>query len=182
MKTADNQPLYGLMAEFHDATSIVEAARRAHGEGYRKMDAYTPFPIEALSEAMGWHSRGRLPKLVLLGGILGCLSGFGLQYWTTVIAYPMNVGGRPMVSWPAWIPVAFEMTILFAALAAVLGMLGLNGLPRHHHPVFNAPNFALASQERFFLCIESADPLFEEERTRRFLESLNPAAVSTVDH
>jgi hypothetical protein len=180
--TSGGPTIYGLMAEFGDPTSVVEAARRAYQKGYRKMDAYTPFPIEELAEALGYHTRGRLPRLVLAGGILGCLGGLALQYWTTVIAYPMNVGGRPMVSWPAWVPVAFETTVLCAALAAVLGMLALNGLPRPHHPVFNAPNFALASQERFFLCLESEDPLFDLEESRRFLEGLNARSVSVVEH
>lgn len=172
--------LYGLMAEFHDPTEVVAAARRAYAEGYRRMDGFSPFPIEELSEALGWHTRGRLPKLVLAGGLTGAVGGYLLQYWTAVHAYPLNVGGKPLHSWPAFIPIAFELGILFAAFAAVLGMLGLNGLPRPHHPVFNAPNFALASTDRFFLCIEASDPLFDRAATRRFLESLNPTVVSDV--
>jgi hypothetical protein len=174
--------LFGLMAEFHEPSRIVAAARSAHEAGYRKMDAYTPFPMEELAESLGHHSRGPLPLLVLLGGLAGAAGGFGLQYWASVIAYPLNVGGRPLNSWPAFIPVTFETTVLLAALTAVFGMLALNGLPRPHHPVFNAPNFALASQERFFLCIESDDPKFDETATRRFLESLRPAQVSEVEH
>jgi hypothetical protein len=174
--------LYGLMAEFHEPSRIVAAARRAHAEGYRKMDAYTPFPMEELSEALGQHSRGPLPLLVLLGGLFGAAAGFGLQYWASTIAYPLNVGGRPLNSWPSFIPVTFETTVLFASLTAVLAMLALNGLPRPHHPVFNAPNFALASQERFFLCIESDDPRFDEQETRRFLESLRPTEVAEVEY
>jgi hypothetical protein len=170
------------MAEFHEPSRIVAAARRAYEAGYRKMDAYTPFPMEELAESMGHHSRGRLPLLVLLGGLAGAAAGFGLQYWTSVFAYPLNVGGRPLNSWPAFIPVTFETTVLLAALTAVFGMLLLNGLPRPHHPVFNAPHFALASQERFFLCIESDDPKFDEEETRRFLESLRPSEVSDVEY
>ena len=173
--------VYGLMAEFHDVDSIVLAAHQAHEAGYRKMDAYTPFPIEELAEAMGWKTRGRLPRLVLLGGLAGAAAGYGLQYWASVIAYPVNVGGRPLHSWPSFIPVTFEMAILFAALSAVLGMLALNGLPRPHHPVFNAPNFALASTDRFFLCIEAVDPRFDPVATRQFLDSLHPAHVSQVD-
>ena len=172
--------LYGLMAEFHDPTEVVAAARRAYAEGYRRMDGFSPFPIEELSEALGWHTRGRLPKMVLAGGLTGAVGGYLLQYWTAVHAYPLNVGGKPLHSWPAFIPIAFELGILFAAFAAVLGMLGLNGLPRPHHPVFNAPNFALASTDRFFLCIEASDPLFDRAATRRFLESLNPTVVSDV--
>ena len=174
--------LYGIMAEFHDTTAVVEAARKAHKEGYRKMDAYTPFPIEELGEALGYHSRGRLPFMVLAGGIVGAVVGFGLQYWSSVMAYPMNIGGRPLNSWPAFIPVTFEVTVLFAALTAVFGMIALNGLPRPHHPVFNARNFALASQERFFLCIEAEDPQFDARQTRRFIESLNPAEVSEIEY
>jgi len=181
-RRTERKPIYGLMAEFKDPTSVVGAARKAYEAGYRKMDAFTPFPIEELSEALGWHTRGRLPKMVLLGGITGCVSGLALQYWVSAVAYPLNVGGRPFFSLPAFIPVMFEMTVLFAAFTAVLGMLALNGLPRPYHPVFNAPNFALASQDRFFLCIESEDPLFDQEKTRRFLESVDPVMVSVVDH
>jgi hypothetical protein len=172
--------LYGLMAEFRDTGAVVAAARRAREAGYTRMDAFTPFPIEELSEALGWRTRGRLPKLVLMGGVAGAAAGYGLQYYAAVIAYPVNVGGRPLHSWPSFIPITFEMMILFAALTAVLGMLALNGLPRPYHPVFNAPGFALASSDRFFLCIESTDPLFEVAETRRFLESLNPTGISDV--
>jgi hypothetical protein len=172
--------LYGLMAEFRDPTDVVAAARKAYAEGYRRMDGFSPFPIEELSEALGWHTRGRLPKMVLAGGLIGATSGYLLQYWSAVHAYPLNIGGKPLHSWPAFIPITFEMGILFAAFAAVLGMLGLNGLPRPHHPVFNAPNFALASTDRFFLCIEASDPLFDRASTRRFLESLHPTVVSDV--
>lgn len=181
MKT-ERSDIYGLMAEFHEPGDVVAAARRAYDTGYRKMDAYTPYPIEELSEALGWHTRGRLPKLVLLGGLVGAAGGYLLQYYTTVIAYPMNVGGRPLHSWPAFIPVTFETGVLCAALTAVLAMLALNGLPRPYHPVFNAPNFALASTDRFFLCLEAEDPLFDPEETRRFLESLGPAEISKVEH
>jgi len=172
--------IYGLMAEFHDPGTVVSAARRAYQAGYRQMDAYTPFPIEELSEALGWHTRGRLPKLVLLGGLLGAAGGYLLQYYTAVIAYPINIGGRPLHSWPSFIPVTFECGILAAALTAVLGMLALNGLPQPYHPVFNAPNFALASTDRFFLCIESRDPRYDPVETRKFLESLRPSEVSEV--
>ena len=174
--------IYGLMAEFRDPGSIVAAARRARERGYTKMDGYTPFPLEELSEATGWRTRGRLPKLVLIGGLAGAAGGYLLQYYAAVIAYPFNVGGRPPHSWPAFIPITFELGILAAALTAVLGMLALNGLPRPHHPVFNAPNFALASTDRFFLCIEARDPQFDPIETRRFLESLNPVEVSDVEH
>jgi len=180
-KTADDKTLYGIMAEFHDPTAVVKAAQSAYDAGYRKMDAFTPFPIEELSEALGYHSRGRLPFLVLMGGLFGAAVGFGLQYWVSVMAYPLNIGGRPLNSWPAFIPVTFEMTILFAAVTAVFAMIGLNGLPRPHHPVFNAPNFALASQERFFFCIEAQDPQFDPVATRRFMESMGAAEVEDID-
>ena len=173
-------PLYGLMAEFADPTAAVQAARRARESGYRRMDAYTPYPIEEMAEALGYHSRGRLPRLVFLGGLMGAAGGFLLQYWTSVIHYPLNVGGRPLNSWPAFIPITFEITILVAALTAVLGMLALNGLPQPYHPVFNVPEFALASRDRFFLCIEAADPRFDDAATRRFLESLQPTGVYSV--
>ena len=151
-------PIHGLMAEFDSPTDLVLAARRAHAEGYRRMDAYTPFPIEELNEAIGFHHT-RLPLVVLVGGILGCVGGYGLQYWVSAIAYPLNVGGRPYHSWPSFIPVTFETTVLLAALSAVLGMLALNGLPMPYHPVFNVKSFALASKDKFFLCIEAADPI-----------------------
>jgi hypothetical protein len=171
--------IYGLMAEFHSPGEVVEAAHRVRGEGYRKVDAYSPYPIEALSEALDFH-RSKLPLLVLVGGIVGLLAGYGLQYWAAVIEYPMNIGGRPFHSWPSFIPPAYETTILLAALTAVLGMLALNGLPEPYHPVFNVPHFALASRDRFFLCIEAADPRFDREATRRFLEGL-PGATDITE-
>jgi hypothetical protein len=145
------------------------------------MDGYSPYPIEELSEAIGFHHT-RLPLIVLIGGMVGCLGGYLLQYWVSVIEYPMNIAGRPLNSWPSFIPVTFETTVLFAALAAVFGMLGLNGLPMPYHPVFNVPRFALASRDRFFLCIEAADPRFDRETTMQFLKSLGPRSVSEVQH
>jgi hypothetical protein len=171
--------VYGLMAEFEDPTTLVAATNRAHDAGYRRMDAYSPFPIEELHEALG-APPSRLPLVVLIGGLLGCLGGYGLQYWVAAIAYPVNVGGKPLQSWPAFIPVTFECTILAAALAAVLGMLALNGLPMPYHPVFNVQRFALASRNRFFLVIEASDAKFELEETRRFLNAQHPREVTVV--
>ena len=171
--------LHGLMAEFDDPNALVSAAQRARHEGYKRMDAYSPFPIEELHDALGLHHT-RLPLIVLIGGLCGCVAGYLLQYWTSAVAYPINVGGKPFHSWPAFIPVTFECTILGAALAAVFGMLALNGLPMPYHPVFNVPRFALASRNRFFLCIEARDAKFDLEETRHFLETLEPREVSTV--
>jgi len=173
-------PLFGLLAEFDSATELVRAAKATYASGYRRIDAYSPFPIEELSEAIGF-GHNRLSLLVLIGGIVGGLVGFGLQYWAAGITYPINVGGRPLNSWPAFIPITFEMTVLFAALTAVLGMLALNGLPQPYHPAFNVPRFALASNDRFFLLIAKADPLFTHDGTLEFLKSLNPREVSDVD-
>ena len=173
-------PIYGLMAEFDSPTELVLAARHTYAEGYRKLDAYTPFPVEELSEAIGFH-KTNVPMVVLVGGILGGLGGYLMQYWISAINYPLNVGGRPYHSWPAFIVVTFEMTILAAGLTAVLGMLGLNGLPMPYHPIFNAPRFVLASRDRFFLCIEAKDPLFDAEKTSRFLATLKARVVSEVE-
>ncbi len=172
--------LYGLLAEFDTPDDLVAAAERAHADGYRRLDAYTPFPVHGLAEAIGFRTN-RLPLLVLIGGILGAGFGFFSQYWAAVFDYPINVGGRPLNSWPAFIPITFEVTILLAALTAVLGMLALNGLPQPYHPVFNAPRFALATRDRFFLCIEAADPRFDPQATRKFLEDLGAKEVTDVE-
>ncbi len=174
-------PIYGLMAEFTEPNELIVAARTTREAGYTRIDVYTPYPIEEVSEALHLR-RTRLPLLVLIGGIIGGCAGFALQYWAATIAYPLNIGGRPFNSWPAFIPITFETTVLVAAFFAVLGMLALNGLPMPYHPVFNVPRFALASRDRFFLCIEATDPLFDREGTRRFLERLVPREVSEVDH
>jgi Alternative complex III, ActD subunit len=179
MATTKRQPVYGLMAEFEDPNQLVAAAHRAREAGYRRMDAYSPLPIEELHEAIGFHDT-KLPMIVLIGGLVGCLAGYLLQYWVSTMAYPINVGGKPLNSWPAFIPVTFECTILGAALSAVLGMLGLNGLPQPYHPVFNVARFALASRNRFFLCIEARDRKFDLEETRRFLETLEAREVTVV--
>ncbi len=173
--------IYGLMAEFDHPEDLLAAAARARDAGFQRMDAYTPFPVHGLEEAMGLRHT-RLPFVVLIGGIIGGLAGYGLQYYVHVINYPLNIGGRPYHSWPSFIPVTFETTVLFAALAAVLGMLALNGLPTPYHPVFNVPRFELASRSHFFLCIEATDPMFDLPSTRRFLESLNAQEVTEVEY
>lgn len=172
--------IYGLMAEFDTPAALVSAAEKARLEGYRKMDAYSPIPIEELAEALGL-GRTRVPLITLLGGIVGGIGGYSLEYWSQAIAYPMNVGGRPYHSWPHFIPVTFETTVLGAALACFLGMWALNGLPQPYHPVFNVPAFAArAARDRFFLCIEATDPRFDRHSTWKFLESLHPVGVSEV--
>jgi hypothetical protein len=173
------KPIYGLMAEFETPTALVAAARAAREKGYRKLDAYSPFPIEELTDALHLH-HNKLPLIVLLGGIIGGLAGYLLQYYVTVVYFPINIAGRPLHSWPSYIIITFETTILFAAISAVLGMLALCGLPMPYHPTFNVPRFALASRNRFFLCIESRDPLFDRATTIQFLETLEPREVSEV--
>jgi hypothetical protein len=172
---------YGLMAEFSDAESLLAAVRRVRDAGYTKFDAFSPFPIHGMPEAIGFKDRSVAP-IVLAGGLIGLVAGYGLQYWTSVIAYPINIGGRPYHSWPMFVPPAFETTILFASIAALVGMLALNGLPQPYHPVFNAPRFSLASQESFFLVVEADDPKFEADGTRRMLDSLQPREVVEVPH
>ncbi|HEV8048044.1 MAG TPA: DUF3341 domain-containing protein [Terriglobales bacterium] len=171
--------VYGTMAEFDSAQALVDAAHRTHEAGYQKIDAYSPFPIEGLAEAIGFHSN-RVPLVVLIGGLLGGLSGYALQYWVSVISYPINVGGKPYHSWPAFIVVTFEMTILFGGIFAVFGMLALNGLPMPYHPVFNVPRFAFATKDRFFLIVFSTDPKYNPSGTRSFLESLGPRSIAEV--
>ena len=171
--------VYGLLAEFAQPESLLAAAERARAAGYRRMDAYTPFPVHGLSDAIGFHHT-RLPLIVLFGGITGAVLGFGLQYWYENIHFMMNVGGRPHNSWPSFVVITFEMTILCAALSAVLGMLALNGLPQPYHPLFNVPSFELASRSHFFLCIEARDPKFDLDATRDFLEDLDPISIAVV--
>ena len=176
MKTT---PIYGMMAEFDSASDLVVAARKTHEAGYRKIDAYSPFPVEELAEAIGFHTN-RVALVTLIGGIIGGLSGYLMQYWMNGVNYPVIVGGKPPHSWPAFIPITFEMTILFGGIAAVLGMLALNGLPMPYHPVFNVPRFAMATKDRFFLIVFSTDPKYSPSGTRQFLESLGPRSISEV--
>jgi hypothetical protein len=172
-------PPFGLMAEFDTATALVAAARRAREAGYTKLDAYSPYPIEELNEALRLP-RNRVPLVVLIGGLTGMLAGYGLEYWSSVIAYPLNIGGRPFHSMPSFIVPAYETTILFAAISAVVGMIVLNGLPMPYHPVFNVPEFEAASSDRFFLTIETKDPKFDAQATREFLQGLHAVRVSDI--
>jgi hypothetical protein len=170
---------YGLLGEFDSANQLIRAAEKVRDAGYKHIDAYTPFPVEGLSEALGLK-RNKVPLITLIGGLCGGLGGFAFQYWVNVVSYPQNIGGRPYNSWPAFIPVTFEMTILFASLFAVFGMLALNGLPQPHHPLFNVERFKMASTDRFFLCIESSDPKFHLADTAHFLQSLQAQHVTEV--
>jgi hypothetical protein len=172
---------YGVVAEFETAEQLIQAAEKTRLAGYHAFEAYAPFPVEGLAEAMALK-RNAVPLITLIGGLLGGLGGFFFQYWVSVIAYPLNIGGRPYNSWPAFIPVTFELTVLGASLSAVFGMLALNGLPRPHHPLFNVDRFAKhATSDRFFLCIEASDPKFSVSDSLRFLKSLNAASVSEVE-
>jgi hypothetical protein len=171
--------IYGLLAEFHTPEELVRAAAAMHAAGYTRSEAYAPFPVHGLSEALGF-TRSKVPLMVLIGGLIGGLGGFFMQFYACVIAYPLDIAGKPLNSWPAFIPITFEMTVLGAAATAVLGMLALNGLPQPYHPLFNVSNFDLASRDKFFVCIEARDKKFNMEETRKFLESLNPSAVMEV--
>jgi hypothetical protein len=176
---AKRDPIYGLMAEFDSAQALVDAAKKTHGAGYQKIDAYSPFPIEGLAEEIGFHF-DEVPLTVLIGGIIGGLTGYLMQYWMAAVDYPLNIGGKPPHSWPSFIVITFEMTILFAGISAVLGMLAFNGLPMPYHPVFNVPRFALASKDRFFLIVFSSDKKYNAIETRRFLEGLDARSISEV--
>ena len=170
---------YGLLAEFDSPTSLVKAAERTRDAGYKKIDAYSPLPVEGLAEAIGFH-HDLVPLVTLIGAIIGGATGYLMQYWINVINYPINIGGKPFHSWPAFIVVTFEMTILFGGISAVFGMLALNGLPMPYHPVFNVPRFAFASKDRFFLIVFASDKKYDDEKTRQFLEGLNPKMLTEV--
>ena len=172
--------LYGVMAQFDNPSQLVAAARSAYAAGYRQINGYSPFPIEELDEAIGFK-RTTLPLIVFAGGVLGALGGFFMQYWMEVVDYPLIVGGKPFNSWPAFIPITFECTVLGAAFAAVFGMLALNKLPQPYHPVFNAPSFALATRDSFFLVIEAKDEKFDHHEAVRFLKNLDPREVVDVE-
>ena len=175
---AKRDPIYGLMAEFDNATALVEAARKTTHAGYKKVDAYSPFPIEGLAEEIG--APHDVPLVVLIGGLIGGTTGYLMQYWMSAVDYPLNIGGKPPHSWPAFIVITFEMTILFAGISAVFGMLALNGLPMPYHPVFNVERFSSASKDRFFLIVFSSDKKYSPTDTRKFLESLEPRSISEV--
>lgn len=170
---------YGVVAEFDDAHKVLDAANAAREAGYTVMEAYSPVPVHGLDEALG-RKRSKLPWFVFCVGATGCIGGFFMQYWMAVVDYPWNVGGRPTLSWPAFIPVTFELTILSSALATVFGMFGRNGLPRPHHPIFNTPNFDRSALDHYFLCIEAEDPTFDEEKVTAFLNGFGPEAVNTI--
>jgi Protein of unknown function (DUF3341) len=175
-----NENIYGIMAEFAQPEQLLAATRAAHKAGYRKMEAYTPYSVKGVAEALGF-TKTRVPMIVLLGGIVGALTAYGMQWYSAVVDYPLNVGGRPLHSWPAFVPITFELTVLFAAIAGLIGMLWLNGLPKPYHPVFNALQFKLASQTRFFLCIEANDPLYRANEVRQFLSEQRPISVVEVE-
>lgn len=175
----ENKHIYGLMAKFSNDNEILAAAESAYGHGYRKMDAFTPFPVEGLAAALGRKST-MVPLIVFCAGLCGGIGGYFLQWYAMAVSYPLNVGGRPLNSWPAYVPVTFELTILSAAFGAIIGMLALSKLPELYHPLFNIPEFDRASTDKFFLCIESLDPKFDLAETRRFLEMLKPENIFEV--
>ena len=178
---APQEGLYGYLVEFTNAQDLLDAVLATQKEGYDALDAFTPYPVEAVSEAIEHHHRSKVPLLVLIGGVTGACLGFGMQWYTAAIDYPLNIGGRPLLSWPAFIPVTFEMTILFAASTAVFGMFALNKLPEPYHPVFNVDAFERASQDRCFLLVEAKDPKFDAAATRAFLEGLGAEEVHDVE-
>jgi hypothetical protein len=177
--TVEQHSLYGLMAEFETAGELVDAARRTREAGFRKFDAFSPFPIHELDDAMDLHDN-RVSLFTLIGGLVGCVGGFSLASWVEAVALPLNIGGRPLISAPMYIPITFECTVLVGGLTAAISMILMNGLPLPYHPVFNVDRFANASRNKFFLCIESDDPQFDRHSTAGFLESLEPEEIAEV--
>jgi len=176
----NEEPLYGLLAEFKEPEKLVEVAKRAREKGYRLMDGFSPYPVEGLPEALGSH-RTKIPAIALTGALIGALGGYFMLYSSAVAFYPINVAGRPLHSWPMFIPITFELTILFSGLFTAMGMLALNGLPKPHHPLFEVPQFSLATDDRFFFCIQANDPLFDRDKCREFLNEFEPVGVYEVD-
>jgi hypothetical protein len=176
---SEENKLYGMIAQFGSAEALLASVKKARAQGYCKMEAYSPYPIHGLSEALGFR-RTKLPYLIFLGGMTGAIGGFSMLWSSAAYFYPFNIAGRPYFSWEAFVPITFECMILLAAFSAVLGMLGLNGLPQPYHPLFNSEAFAHASRDKYFLCVESVDPLFDVDKTRQFLESLNPEEIDEV--
>jgi hypothetical protein len=182
-ETEKGASIYGMLAEFEDAHEVVSAARLTRDAGYRKIDAYSPFPVDGLSEALG-HTEWSVPKIMLAGGVAGMALGIGMLVYCSAIAYPLNIGGRPLVPWPSFVPITFEMTVLISALSGIVGMFMLNGLPAPYHPLFDAPDFTRVTSDRFFLCIEGGekgDPLYDSVKTRQFLEDLGATRVTEVE-
>ncbi len=172
--------IYGIVAEFETPSDLVRAAQAAHHDGWRRMDCYTPYPVEEAAEAIGFH-KNKVPLITLIGGLMGLCAMFSMETWVSALAYPLNIGGRPLYSWPAFLIPAYEWTILFAGLSAAFGMLAMNGLPSLYHPLFNAETFRNgASQDKFFLCLEALDPKFETAETKAYLESFGPTSVVEV--
>jgi Protein of unknown function (DUF3341) len=180
MNNQASSTLHGILAEFATPEELLRASQAAYHEGYRKIDAYSPYAVEGLAEAIGFN-KTRVPLVVLLGGIVGALTAYGMEWYSAAVSYPLNVGGRPLHSWPSFVPITFELTVLSAALAGAVGMLVMNGLPRLYHPVFHAPEFKLASQTRFFLCIEARDALFDAKLAHDFLATLQPISIREVE-
>ncbi len=179
--TGNNDELFGVAASFADPQDLVAAAEKVYDQGYRDINTYTPYPIEGAWEAIG-HHRSPMSMITLIGGVTGCLAAFGFLTWASVIDYPLNVGGRPTFSWPAWIPPTFETTILFAGLSAAIGMFLVNGLPKPYHPMFGMPGFERATQDRYVLCIEATDPKFDRSAAAELLRGFDPEEVHEVAH
>ncbi len=176
---ADGPKVYGMLAEFANGDDLVAAVKKAKAEGYSRMDGYSPVPVAEVADALGFP-KSEMGTIMFVGGLTGAAAGFLMQYWGNSYGYPYNVGGRPYLSWPSFVPVTFEMMVLTTALSGLFGLMALCGLPRHHHPLFNVPAFDRASRDRFFLCIEADDPKYDADRTRAFLMTLNPVSIEEV--